>query len=87
MYICVYMGGCQNYSPFLRYFIKGCRLIMGTQKRGPNLGNYPYIYIYIMHIYTCSEKVPFKRQQPAGRLDGGAASASWPLAAGGVKRV
>ena len=27
-----YMGGCQNYGPFLGTLINSCRIIIGTQK-------------------------------------------------------
>ena len=30
--ICIYMGGCQNYGPFLGTLNIRCRIIIGTQK-------------------------------------------------------
>ena len=37
IYMHTYMGGCQNYSPFLGTLNIRCRIIMGTQKGTINL--------------------------------------------------
>ena len=42
----IYMGGCQNYGPFLGTLNIRGRIIIGNQKRDPNFDNHPYIYIY-----------------------------------------
>ena len=36
------MGGCQKYGPFLGTLNIRCRIIVGTQKRDPNIDNHPY---------------------------------------------
>ena len=38
----LYMGGCQNYGPFLGTINNRCRIIIGTQKRDHNFDNHPY---------------------------------------------
>ena len=38
-----YMGGCQNYGPFLGALNIRGRSIIGIQKRGHNFDNHPYI--------------------------------------------
>ena len=42
MAACVYMGGCQNYGPFLGTLNNRCRIIIGTQKGGHIFDNYPH---------------------------------------------
>ena len=37
-----YMGGCQNYGPFLGTLNIRCRSIVGIQKRDHNFDNHPY---------------------------------------------
>ena len=38
-----YMGGCQNYGPFLGTLNSRCRIIVRTDpKRDPNFDNHPY---------------------------------------------
>ena len=37
-----YMGGCQNYDPFLGTLNIRCRIIIGIQKRDHNFDNHPY---------------------------------------------
>ena len=37
-----YMGGCQNYGPFLGTLNTRCRTVMGTPKRDHNVDNHPY---------------------------------------------
>ena len=37
-----YMGGCQNYGPFLGNLNIRCRIITGIQKRGHNFDNHPH---------------------------------------------
>ena len=46
----LYMGGCQNYDPFLATLHIRCRIITGIQKGTVLLTSThisPYIYIYI----------------------------------------
>ena len=54
----VYMGGCQNWGPFLGTLNHRCRIIIGTQKRTIILTTtqYKYIYIYI-HGYMMFKKL------------------------------
>ena len=48
----VYMGGCQNYGPFLGTLNIRGRIIIGTQK-GTIILTTTHIYIYIyIHIYA-----------------------------------
>ena len=35
------MGSSRHWGPFLGSRFKGCGLLMGNQKKDPNLGNYP----------------------------------------------
>ena len=35
----IYMGGCQNYGPFLGILSIRCRIIIGIQKRDSNFDN------------------------------------------------
>ena len=37
-----YMGGCQNYNPFLGTLNIRCRFMIGNQKRDHNFDNHPY---------------------------------------------
>ena len=37
-----YLGGCQNYGPFLGTLNIRCRIIIGIQKRDHNFDNHPY---------------------------------------------
>ena len=43
-----YMGGCQNYGPFLGTLNTTCRIIIGIQKRDHNTDNHPYIGVVII---------------------------------------
>ena len=45
IYLCIHLGGCQNYGPFLGTLNIRCCIIIGNQK-GTNFDNRPYIYIY-----------------------------------------
>ena len=48
IYIYIYMGGCQNYGPFLGTLNIRCRPILGTQKGTIVLTTTPiYIYTHI----------------------------------------
>ena len=38
----LYMGGCQNYGPFLGPWYNTAPTIHGTQKGAKNFDNYPY---------------------------------------------
>ena len=38
----IYMGGCQNYGPFLGPYYNTAPIILGTPKRDHNFDNYPY---------------------------------------------
>ena len=40
-----YMGGCQNYDPFLGTLDIRCRIIIGTQKGDHNFDSHPNTYI------------------------------------------
>ena len=51
----VYMGGCQNWGPFLGTLNHRCRIIIGTQKRTIILTT-THIYIYI-HGYMMFKKL------------------------------
>ena len=46
-----YMGGCQNYGPFLGTLNIRCRIIIGIQK-GTIILTTTHIYIHI-YIYIC----------------------------------
>ena len=47
IYIYIYMGGCQNYGPFLGTPNIRCRIILGTQKGTIILtATHSHIYIY-----------------------------------------
>ena len=40
--ILIFMGGCQNYGPFLGILNIRGRIIIGTPKRDHNFDNHPY---------------------------------------------
>ena len=41
----MYMGGCQNYGPFLGTLNIGCRIKIGIPKKDHNFDNHPYILL------------------------------------------
>ena len=54
MLVCVYiyMGGCQNYGPFLGTLNIRGRIIIGTPKRDHNFDDQPYrdVHLYVRHV-------------------------------------
>ena len=64
--MCVYMGGCQNYGPFLGAINIRCRIIIGTQEWTIIL-TATHIYIYI-EIEVC---VQASGEHPHGCGGGG----------------
>ena len=59
-----YMGGCQNYGPFLGTLKIG-RIIIGTQK-GPIILTSTHIYIYVIYQKSIKVNVSFFRDRGSG---------------------
>ena len=64
-----YIGGCQNYGPFLGLYYSTAPHIQGTQRKGHNFDNHPYaLGVPISWVPNWRKIFSIHRSTPQGRL-------------------